>query len=368
MERAFDIHLAPHRRIAVYTALCLAGTQHREDLGAKALFNLRHVLANDLRVMCKYEQAERWSRENLDATSPDNHEERSLCMSELANILTDQAKYPQAAQLFEDAIDILNRAPIESFGSAAHRDTLHARLLNNLSMCRHHQGQVKESLMLRLSALELKTKHVLPGEPDPTLGLAYMNIGASQESLDMIGDAAASLERAVDLIGETVGERHPLFASALNNLGGVRFKQGLELQAMDMYQRAQRAFEEAYGPRHIQVAAAMHNIGWAYNNMRQFDLSREAYEMAIEIKAENYGTRQHPDVAGSLTNLAGLLYERGDFEAAQQAFREEVEIYKAVGMDESFLEAASIAQKNYEVCSEKLSAMVATSPVEDVVP
>ena len=263
--------------------------------------------------------------------------------------------------MFEEAIQIAQDA-IQAGDSKAKSVEL-AKYMNNLSMCHHSRGDKHAALKLQVSALRLKEQHLSPG--DPSVGQAYLNIGASQESLGQLDEAKSSYNDARRCIQASLGTAHPLFGAVLNNMAGILFKVGRGGEALQMWEEALSCWKAAYGHVHSQVAAALHNIGWAYAKQGHHSMAKRVYRESVGIKIKIYGSENHLDVATTLSNLGGLHYKCEEFGLAKDTFGREISIYEALDLNLD-TEEFQIAKANYEAaCAAHGADTCAQVPCQD---
>jgi eukaryotic-like serine/threonine-protein kinase len=68
-------------------------------------------------------------------------------------------------------------------------------------------------------------------------------------------------------------------------------------------------------------AALMHTMSRVYDALGLYDKARPLGEEALKLRRQSLGS-EHPDVAASLMNLAGVLYDQGDYAGAEALNRE----------------------------------------------
>ena len=68
--------------------------------------------------------------------------------------------------------------------------------------------------------------------------------------------------------------------------------------------------EKVLGPQHPDVATTLNNLAGLYRQMGDYEKALPLYQRALEISEKVLGP-QHPDVATTLNNLAGLYRQYG---------------------------------------------------------
>jgi len=100
-----------------------------------------------------------------------------------------------------------------------------------------------------------------------------------------------------------------------------------------MYEENLQILEAELGPQHPSVATTLNNLAGLYESMGDYEKTLPLYQRALEISEKVLGT-QHPDVATTLNNLAGLYESMGDYEKALPLYQRALEIVeKKVGQN-----------------------------------
>ena len=101
-------------------------------------------------------------------------------------------------------------------------------------------------------------------------------------------------------------------------------------EAEPLVERALRIDEAVHGPRHPDVAGSLNNLAELYQAQGKYEEAEPLYQHALGIREEVLGPR-HPDVAGSLNNLAELYQAQGKYEEAEPLYE------RALGIREEVL-------------------------------
>ncbi len=129
-------------------------------------------------------------------------------------------------------------------------------------------------------------------------------------------------KKALEVAEKNVGPNHPDVATSLNNLAELYRNQGLYAQAEPLYRRALAIREKALGLDHPSLATSLNNLATLYDDLAVLACDRSPraalyddqglyaqaeplYRRALVIREKALGP-DHPDVATSLENLAGL--------------------------------------------------------------
>ncbi|WP_286018890.1 tetratricopeptide repeat protein [Candidatus Venteria ishoeyi] len=96
------------------------------------------------------------------------------------------------------------------------------------------------------------------------------------------------------------------------------------------YERDLEISEKALGKNHPDVATTLNNLAGLYKAMGAYEKALPLYERDLEISEKALG-KNHPDVATTLNNLAGLYKAMGAYEKALPLYE------RALGIIESAL-------------------------------
>ena len=116
--------------------------------------------------------------------------------------------------------------------------------------------------------------------------------------------------QAMEIRRTALGERHPDYATSLNNLAGLYRAMGRHAEAEPLYRAGEEIRRAALGERHPDYAASLNNLAGLYDAMGRHAEAEPLYQQAMEIRRTALGER-HPDYATSLNNLAGLYRRDG---------------------------------------------------------
>jgi len=95
-----------------------------------------------------------------------------------------------------------------------------------------------------------------------------------------------------------------------------------------MHRRAVVFSESNLGPETLETALAFQSLGTALYRQQRYDEAEELQERALVIRRAVQGST-HPDVGGSLTDLANIALARGELEDAERLYVEALDIRAA---------------------------------------
>ncbi len=138
------------------------------------------------------------------------------------------------------------------------------------------------------------------------------------------------------------GNRHPLVAEDLVNLGAAQFDRGNYAAAED-YDRQALAISRAwYGEDHYRTASHLTMLGRALVFERKDEEAEAVLRQSLAIAERVYGP-VHPRVASAVNELSSLALQRDRLDEAAAGFRRMVDIYRAVYHDQHYLIGTAVS-------------------------
>jgi tetratricopeptide (TPR) repeat protein len=201
-------------------------------------------------------------------------------------------------------------------------------LLTHVAELAHARGRFADALAAaRAAQLDLARAW---GATHRRLADVHLVAGRSAAALDDRAAAAAEYERARAILVDAVGEDHPGVATAVENLGNLRLRDGRLDDAMALYQRALEIRRAAFGTDHAETAMSVGNIG---NVLLSRGDCAGALERFVEVAAIHERTLgpEHPDLSIALNNAAGARACLGRHAEALADLRRAVEIREHAG-------------------------------------
>jgi CHAT domain-containing protein/tetratricopeptide (TPR) repeat protein len=197
--------------------------------------------------------------------------------------------------------------------------------LNGQARALYGQGKTAKGIPPAKKAL-LIVKEVL-GERHPAYAQHLHNLGVLYESM---GDYRAALplhQKALEVRKEVLGEKHPSSIDSVHNLASLYFSMGEYRTAIPLFRKALRMTRAVWGERHPDYATSLNNLAFLCQSMGDHKAALPLYQKALKITRETLG-ELHPHSAQSLNNLATLYKDMGDYRAALPLFQEALEIIK----------------------------------------
>ncbi len=110
-------------------------------------------------------------------------------------------------------------------------------------------------------------------------------------------------------------------------------RQGNYTRAMPVAKRALELAEKNVGPEHPDLATSLNNLAGLHNEQGQYAQAEPLYQRALAIQEKTLGLN-HPSVGTTLSNLAGIYYTQGQYAQAEPLFKRSLTIKeKAFGPD-----------------------------------
>ena len=172
---------------------------------------------------------------------------------------------------------------------------------------------------------------------DPATGgdsLAFatelMGLAQTYERAERFAEAD-TLMRAVRRLREREGDT-PAHAIAIHNLGELTaaWKDDVE-GAVALHEEALAMWRRIFpGGGHPEISRSLEQIARLRELRGEWAAADSLYDEALRLWIDLYGD-EHPHLAAIRANQANLHYRQGDFDAAAEAYRDIVRIYRAVG-------------------------------------
>jgi len=216
------------------------------------------------------QQALKQARKDLGPT----HFGVGIILSNLGLVYTDQGRYAEAIDVFQQADPILKR----KYGN--HNPT-YAKSLNNYAYALLRNGSLKEA----------KEKY--------------------EQSLSTY---------------EAAGTPEADTAATINGLSTAYRDGGDLVQAESLANRAFRLVEFS-DHKWVSKGPILQNLGTIYMEQDFFDKAEEAYIQVLEVREKKLGT-SHPDTGYTVWRLASLYQKEGKNEQAEEQFKRAIAIFE----------------------------------------
>ena len=228
-----------------------------------------------------------------------------------------------------------------------HDYELDSRLENYSGIAARYQGDYAQAAARLERAVEL-AERVGPARPIvkssalSNLALVYGKQGRHREAIECV-------QRAIQLREAALGRDHPDVAMLHNNLVTSLVAFGQYAEALAEAKLSHEMLSRAHGPDHPRALLALNNIGGALMAAGRFAEAEPYVADALARRRALLGDA-HPDVARSRCDLGEIRLARGDARGALVELDEALRIWRAaLGPEHVQLAAAWTAQGRAEL-------------------
>jgi eukaryotic-like serine/threonine-protein kinase len=312
---------------------------------------LYETLGSIYQKLGKLDQADSLLRRALDqrrALFGSDNAEVAKSLVALGQLRLAQAEYKDAERLIRDGLEMSKRHLRPDHPAIASATVALGQVLEE-------SGQYDAGIKVLEQAVGLRSAAARGGPPSADLAASMRELANTHFYAGHLA-VADSLDRLVLAITRTVnGERHPLVAEDLINLGAVQQGWGHYKEAEQYYRQALDITQAFYGPNHYKTAAGLTVLGRALRFEPQGnDEAARLFEQALVIRERVFG-KVHPQVASTLNEMAGVALARHRFAEAEARARRVLTIYRTVyggkhaftGVGVSNLASVYVAQQQY---------------------
>lgn len=273
-----------------------------------------------LRVdQAKLDDAERLIRDGLAMSRrlrPAGHPEVAHATEAFGRVLQERGAYDSAIAVLGEAVT-MRTAPRAD-------DAELAASLGALADAHFYAGHYDASDSLNRRVLAMR--RALHGERHPLVADVLLNLGATQFQRGHYADAEQYDRRALDIIRSWYGVDHPETAHAITMLARALIFENRQAEASALLAQALTIQERVYGPVHPLVASALNEIGTLALQDERLDEAAAYFTRMADITRSVYGAK-HQVLATALSNLASVYVARKDYARAEPLYRQAVAIY-----------------------------------------
>lgn len=286
-----------HRALAIQEAKL--GSEHVEI--ASSLNNL----ASLYQFKGDYTVAERFFGRALaikEQALGQDHPKTANTLNNIAGLYHSMGNHAKSEPLLLHALAIAEK----HFGPK-HPET--ATILNNLAVLYASMGESAkaESMQARSLAIcetSLATDH-------PLTAASLINLAELYSSTDKFKEAELILVRALAMMEKT-GSNHPDTATVLGNLGAVYYSTNDYAKSEKLHNRALAIREAALGVQHPLVASSLNHLGGLKVETGRFEEALTCLERAVKIVATTRGRRGTSSLnRSSADDVAGIEHVDG---------------------------------------------------------
>ena len=244
-----------------------------------------------------------------------NHPAYSASLVGYAYLQTDLGHYSAAEKLYDEAGKLLR----EQLGD---QHPAYAAFLNNRAALYAQIGNVAMAEADYRKSLELKRK--LNGPNAFTIGASLRNLARLVYPRNH-EEGERLFQEAVDLYARNANPPSFDYSSALLGLAEAQRNRGDLGAARATLELASGVVAKGLGEKHPLYAAVLRDLGLVQQSAHEFPQAEQSLRRAIEIVEETHGSN-HPDLAQYLDCLGAVYEQAGDYASAEPLYRRSLDI------------------------------------------
>lgn len=177
------------------------------------------------------------------------------------------------------------------------------------------------------------------------------NIAYNYNKMGRHLEALNYAQASVSIFKQLYPDGHPRAIYSLDDLGDSLIKTNNVKQGLKVLHQALSLSEKFNMNNHCITAFVLHDLGRGYFKSQNHQKALEYTEKALVLRKEMYSsTKNHPELAESLHNLAAINLALGNKNAALQLYKDALNMYIALSL-EHLPEPVEIKQKIQELDS-----------------
>ncbi|WP_462254101.1 CHAT domain-containing protein [Ekhidna sp.] len=243
--------------------------------------------------------------------------EYASTLNSLGVLYMEKGKLPEAEEIFDQALNVLNRMQGEN------EDAI-AGVENNLALVYFNLGDYERTTKLQQKILEQDKEYY--GEESFTYGLSLLNLGLTYLYDGQYAESEKLHLEALEVFAASGGEESIDYGRVQNNLSLLNTKRGYIDQALDYGQKAIKTYEASLGEDHPETAFPYFNLANAHLGYEEVDKAIPLAERAYNIRKKSLGDK-HPYFARSSKQLAIINWKQGNTKEALKFYMETFDNY-----------------------------------------
>lgn len=298
--------LGPLREL-LDSAVARLGTAFPDQPEVEAV--IAGTLGWDYRELGLNEPAEKLLRRSYELSCNalgEEHSDSMSALSNLATLLTDQARHAESEKLFAKLYELQKK----TLGA---EDPKTLVTLNNLALDLDWQGRSVEAEAMYRAALEAQTR--ILGEAHRDRLSTMNNLAACLPALGKMDEAQALQSNLIAIRTKAYGANDPETLQARSNLATILLQAGKNHEAEALLRELIKSMETVLTPNHPMTIGAMHNLADALSNLGRLDealvLVRRAFDAQVAFSGPD-----HPTTLNRKNELACALIEAKRFDEA----------------------------------------------------
>ncbi|MDB9314662.1 tetratricopeptide repeat protein, partial [Spirulina sp. CS-785/01] len=230
---------------------------------------------------------------------------------------TTEEQKAEADRLYEQGLQQYNAenyyAALQSFQQAS----------NIYEAISDGQGTIATGIYFGYTLIEL-------GETERAINIFQTLLEVAQENnlseLEEIAEQGLQAARNQNNSTQT-SEQNPQLAEAerLNQQVEQLYQAGKYEEAIPLAERALEIRQQVLGEEHPSVATSLNNLAGLYSSQGRYTEAEPLYQQALEMRKRLLG-EEHPHVASSLNNLAFLYRSQGRYTEAEPLYQQALEM------------------------------------------
>ena len=275
-------------------------------------------LAGTYQRVGKYAKAQAMFEKGLDVlrVKPGiQHPAYAASLVGYAYLQADLGHYSNAEKLYDEAGKLLREQLGEQHPS-------YAAFLNNRAALYAAIGNTAAAEADYRRALELKRK--IYGPDAFTIGASLRNLARLVYARNP-AEGEKLFREDVELYARNAKPPGFDYGSALLGLAEAQRHRGDLASARATLEKASEIVTESLGEKHPLYAAVLRDLGLVHQSAHEYPQAEECLRNAIAIVEEVQGTN-HPDLAQYVDRLAAIYEEAGDYGSAEPLYRKALEV------------------------------------------
>ncbi len=323
---AFD----PAAEETAIKAILIADGNKMDEIRAQAMILLVNILAN---IVQRPQDAQRWGEQAqvvIDRLNGDPRLQADLFtgLSHNARISDD----PERALSFAlEQVEVLE--PLDGVESRL------AYGFGLVAAAARALGKNDDALVYLRRAIPLVEESL--GVRHPTFGLALAELGRTYMGLGEYENAQTELERAEKVVEASLGADAPLYAFVLAHRGRVFVQEGRYEPAEERFARALAVYRKIFPADHLETIQLRLTIAHVHRSQAKYDEAQAEFERLVEITTK---LKSPIFESNALSGLGMNLLDRGDASAAIAPLERALVVQEALGKN---IDRLTVAETQY---------------------
>jgi eukaryotic-like serine/threonine-protein kinase len=243
-----------------------------------------------------------------------------------------QAKLEEAEHLVRDGLAMSQR-------NLPAGDPAIAAAMHALGKVQEERGAYDQAIQTLKEAIRLRSN---PATEKADLADSLSELANTYFYADRFSESEALNQRLLTMHRQLYGERHPLVANDLVNLGAIQQNLGNYPAAESLQRRALTIYKGFYGKDHFETASSLTAVARAIIPQKRYAEAEDLLKQALAIREQTFG-KIHSLTASTLNELGNVANSEGHFEVAEADLQEVVNIYRAVYAGKHYLIGIALA-------------------------